>query len=1084
MHIKKLSDDLQVRVLGYPSNPLSILDKQKIENKLKPFGLHQANDNNEVAELPIPDNFGTLEQELEQAIAEHTKSTLDALGSIMSWEFPELPTNFNTIKGKWQYWCPKGERWKLLEKPISGKVFFQDTETVQVGDRWLPTCAVAMSARGWLLWVTDFDQMPSIIPYGFNNLMVNYNTQYDRAYLSSEYQMEDTGNRFFDLMSAWIICRGLSNQQRPLYLDEDTNLDWMGETATNSLSAVYEFFFNKPLDKGVRDNIVNDGLPWVRDNMLEVIRYCCEDVLHTAQLFKRLYPEYLNHRPSLVAQSGSILLGSCWLPLDADRFPKYYETAENMYQELAVKTNKDLMILAEEYLSQCDPDNLPKPALALDWNPAKSGKNKGLPAWYRKVLSDYAKGDLTLSKRFVPIVMGITWRGEPLLWDDENKTWYTEVHGWLPHPEVRGKNVTSVFAKGFVAAFEQGVLSAANDSVKQMLAEKVSTINWVSLRKRVAAIHTESPEGFPVTLPSLLVNGTITGRCADNLWQVAANPKKSRLGTELKSMVAPPKGYVLVGADIDSEEAWLAGIMGDSVLGINASTPMGFICVAGAKAETLEASTDIHSLMAKETGISRDNTKTRVYGCVPMDTQALTREGWRVYSELSHGTEILAYNAETGVNEWSPITHMTYHEDAEVYKLEMSHGWSVVCTGDHRWYGSKRVRKLGVKEGYTIFQIFTTDNIKQENNITVSAPYNGGSGYGLKSFGVKYGTDYIPEILKMSYRELQSFVLGVLLSDGHQDRATGTWCITQKMGHHAEAFKLAAYLIGYRVSVGTRYGNKVQKMNLTKPHITAQRLVKTRIENTSVWCPTTALGTWVMRQGDTITITGNCIYGQGLTGDTNALLKNIPTMTLAEAQANSKVFINKFKGQTVREEGALGSFKRYTGGLASDSFNVMESIADSKVPKTPLLKNVMSRSLAGFKDFKPSRVNWTIQSSGVDFRDMLILLTRHFYKKLGVDGKLLITIHDEIRTMVGDDPNNIRNAIWALQLAHLYVRAAFIDALSLDCIPAGVAWFSAVDVDPFCLRKDPKDPQITPSQPQGLPIGYTVTPSQLLSMLV
>ena len=31
--------------------------------------------------------------------------------------------------------------------------------------------------------------------------------------------------------------------------------------------------------------------------------------------------------------------------------------------------------------------------------------------------------------------------------------------------------------------------------------------------------------------------------------------------------------------------------------------------------------------------------------------------------------------------------------------------------------------------------------------------------------------------------------------------------------------------------------------------------------NADVWCPTTGLGTWVMRQGDTITITGNSYQG-------------------------------------------------------------------------------------------------------------------------------------------------------------------------------------------------------------------------------
>jgi DNA polymerase gamma 1 len=107
---------------------------------------------------------------------------------------------------------------------------------------------------------------------------------------------------------------------------------------------------------------------------------------------------------------------------------------------------------------------------------------------------------------------------------------------------------------------------------------------------------------------------------------------------------------------------------------------------------------------------------------------------------------------------------------------------------------------------------------------------------------------------------------------------------------------------------------------------------------------------------------------------------------------------------------------------------------------------------------------------------MLVILTKWFYKRFGVDGRLVITIHDEIRTCVRTE--HVTRAIYALQLAHLYVRAGFILAHKLDNIPAGVAWFSAVDVDSTCLRKDPRDPQVTPTQ-DALPLGYTVNAQEL-----
>jgi hypothetical protein len=46
-------------------------------------------------------------------------------------------------------------------------------------------------------------------------------------------------------------------------------------------------------------------------------------------------------------------------------------------------------------------------------------------------------------------------------------------------------------------------------------------------------------------------------------------------------------------------------------------------------------------------------------------------------------------------------------------------------------------------------------------------------------------------------------------------------------------------------------------------YITCQRLQKIEHPRQPVWCIRTANESWVMRQGSTITITGNTIYGCG-----------------------------------------------------------------------------------------------------------------------------------------------------------------------------------------------------------------------------
>lgn len=40
--------------------------------------------------------------------------------------------------------------------------------------------------------------------------------------------------------------------------------------------------------------------------------------------------------------------------------------------------------------------------------------------------------------------------------------------------------------------------------------------------------------------------------------------QKDRVGSELKAMVQVPPGYHLVGADVDSQELWIAAMLGEA----------------------------------------------------------------------------------------------------------------------------------------------------------------------------------------------------------------------------------------------------------------------------------------------------------------------------------------------------------------------------------------------------------------------------------------------------------------------------------------------------------------------------------------
>lgn len=71
-------------------------------------------------------------------------------------------------------------------------------------------------------------------------------------------------------------------------------------------------------------------------------------------------------------------------------------------------------------------------------------------------------------------------------------------------------------------------------------------------------------------------------------------------------MIQTPKGYVFVGADVDSQELWIASTIGDAhFANMHGATALGWMNLQGKKAD----GTDMHSKTASMIGISRDQAK-------------------------------------------------------------------------------------------------------------------------------------------------------------------------------------------------------------------------------------------------------------------------------------------------------------------------------------------------------------------------------------------------------------------------------------------------------------------------------------------
>lgn len=289
--------------------------------------------------------------------------------------------------------------------------------------------------------------------------------------------------------------------------------------------------------------------------------------------------------------------------------------------------------------------------------PAARQKKPGMPQWYKDLFpTSKAELALTVRTRIAPLLLRLSWDGYPLVWS--NKYGWTfkvplamafmyagkpvvdcdmsdeknlsirddDKHRYfkLPHKDGPQARCASPLSKGYLRYFETGVLSSEFSYAKEALEMNASCSYWISARDRIRsqlvvyegdAVGLKQPSSqlskdLGYILPQVIPMGTITRRAVENTWLTASNAKANRVGSELKSMIKAPPGYCFVGADVDSQELWIASLVGDAQFRIHGGNAIGFMTLEGAKA----AGTDLHSKTAKILSISRNDAKVFNYG--------------------------------------------------------------------------------------------------------------------------------------------------------------------------------------------------------------------------------------------------------------------------------------------------------------------------------------------------------------------------------------------------------------------------------------------------------------------------------------
>ncbi|XP_053699341.1 DNA polymerase subunit gamma-1, mitochondrial [Sabethes cyaneus] len=217
----------------------------------------------------------------------------------------------------------------------------------------------------------------------------------------------------------------------------------------------------------------------------------------------------------------------------------------------------------------------------------------------------------------------------------------------LPHKDGPSHRVGNPLAKDFLNKFSDNVLAGDGKTAERVVDIARMLSYWRNNRDRITGqlvvwldennlplVLREEEMDFGAIIPQVVVCGTLTRRAMEPTWMTASNAQRERIGSELRSMVQAPKGFKIVGADVDSQELWIASVLGDGyAAGIHGATPLGWMTLSGTKADK----TDMHSVTAQAVGISRDHAKVinyaRIYGAGQNFAERLLQQFNPTFSE-------------------------------------------------------------------------------------------------------------------------------------------------------------------------------------------------------------------------------------------------------------------------------------------------------------------------------------------------------------------------------------------------------------------------------------------------------------------
>ncbi|KAH9168136.1 DNA polymerase family A-domain-containing protein [Lactarius sanguifluus] len=992
----------------------------------------------------------------------------DLAVDLVKAQLPPTPDHWD-IQAGWTkyYYRPDGSSYsEHVEYPHhDGKPEQMLVFDVETMPEYHPYAVIACAAtpNGWYAWISPWllDQNADpdqLIPFGDPNvarLIVGHNVSYDRARIREEYSLAGSRTRFLDTMSLHVAVKGISSHQRPAWMKHRKSKDQARErveeaeeavvallqetssrqaaepdgTKREELHAMRSAMEESLLPAGVQGEDVHEeaeNKSWEditsANSLADVARLHCGIDMEKAEIREGLQ-DYLNYCANDVSVTHRVY-AKCPTPVSFSGILTMGSSFLPVNQEW------------ESYLENAERTTTVW-LRQLDWTPKVAAANDDVlvPAWYSELLS-LGPFNSKIIHRTLPLLFKLSFDGRCPQYSTSDK-WHIVIDGQIVRPPAPGKSkVLSLLGKSNgLTMLQSGQMMADEHKLALSVAsgdhsEKVSK-HILRLAKDLSMSAAPSNDSWLKQLDWTPVQHMPT----DSSEQKTSKPPKVMWPKWYWDLSRPRKDFPPGTVDLTSRTRIAPLLLRlswqDWPLFHSREHGWTYRVSPGVAFKTRQAPLNFHH---------------------PTDEvlQALVLHDGFVFYKLPH-------KDGESANVGSPLakTFIKYAQDG-----------TLTSPGDE-------ARSALDMNAQCSYWISARDRVLKQMVVWQRAGLDMGLGVGTEP-GSKAGI-IIPQVITMGTVTRRAIERTWLTASNAKENRVGS-----------ELKAMVRAPPGYAI-VGADVDSEELWISIractARTALGWMTLEGTKASGTDLHSKTASILGLSRDQAKVFNYSR--IYGAGMRHAVQLLLQANTDMLPEQAQRLAEQLYTSTKGKNTHRPDVFGR-KFWFGGTESFVFNKLEEIALSEHPTTPALGCGITHALskkylpAAFgTDYMTSRINWVVQSSGVDYLHLLIVAMEHLIQTYAIDARYLLSVHDELRYLVAE--RDRYRAALALQVANLWTRCLFAFRLGMDDLPQGVAFFSAVDVD-HVLRKETDMPCVTPSQPEPIPPGESLGIEQILAL--